>query len=589
MESTNPPWPDLPQELLSTIANFLISNPNNPNPNPLDILTFRSICKSWRSSCSPISSPYILSPLFPLTTSRPLPPAYNRTSATSHSSIGSTLSVTIIYSLSPPIQSTLIPNNFMLFVDEFDSGKLKIRQPFTRGSYSVPAPLFFPVNLNLIDFRVREISRFYNLSYWYFYDDKRNVEIEKPVLRSEDVHKVVLFSDYSAVVALYDGGKLGLFRLDEGIYNVGVYRNSRGRWCVLHSGKHFRFDDIVEYKGRVLGVDRGGRVYEIGQSRSEINLIVRSSCINNFGGGRRKRFVESLGLLYLVVRCKDCVKKDGSLIFKVYQLNEESRKWVEINGIGDRVFFFGREFSFSASAQEVSCGKNCILFKEHSFKSYSGDQVDDNEKFYQLVNNCLDIGVCHLDDATYVGSIESYPGYSYTLWPPPAWLWPIERLQRLWRIDTAIDVILKEMFEKFKTKFSELMLEGGGSLSCDGFQNFVGDGSPDSNNSDNVVEIWGELQNLKMRVNNFKTTEQRLMRWEKTLQDEPSVIMLNQMDRSLLPAQATDLVHDFHTKIESNHGVCSNMMKVLCAEHNAWIFQVEEIAYELIRQFFSSC
>ncbi|KAH9626031.1 hypothetical protein KSS87_014809 [Heliosperma pusillum] len=272
MVGRNPPWSDLPQELLSAIANFLTSN-------PISIFTFRSICRSWRSSCLPLppNSPF-LSSLLPLSIPPPSNPyriIFDRITI---------LSVTKIYALHRPLHqaepepgySSLSPNSWIVFVDEFTPRKL--------------------------------------------------------------------------------------------------------------------------------------------------------------------------------IRCKvDPRKNDKRTKFKVYELNEGMKKWSEITSLGDRSFLFGRNFSFSASARELGpCVKNCILFARFSFLSYNW--TDDG--YYKchsiLENNGLDIEVFHLHDADISGVIESYPGYSDSIWPPPSWIWPIDRLKRIGIIETAIDKILDKFTEKFK-------------------------------------------------------------------------------------------------------------------------------------------
>ncbi|KAH9626033.1 hypothetical protein KSS87_014811 [Heliosperma pusillum] len=415
MVRRSPPWSDLPEELLSTIANSLTSN-------SVSIITFRSVCRSWRSSCPPLFNPYILSP-------------------NTHHSVYTCggykcfLSITIICAFyRRPLQSSLIefsslsPDACVLFLDEYNPGRLSIRKPFSIQSYD--RPINFPNNINVLDFNVRELGRFHNINF----DTGR---------LCDDSVKVIRFTNAPAAITLNGDGTLWTYRFDVGI------EMERVRPEIKHDGKGFRFDDIIEFKGRVLGVDRRGRVYAIKYHSSKMTSFIAPIV---GGGGRRKRLVESLGLLYLVVRCKvDPRKNDKRTKFKVYELNEGMKKWSEITSLGDRSFLFGRNFSFSASARELGpCVKNCILFARFSFLSYNW--TDDG--YYKchsiLENNGLDIEVFHLHDADISGVIESYPGYSDSIWPPPSWIWPIDRLKRIGIIETAIDKILDKFTEKFK-------------------------------------------------------------------------------------------------------------------------------------------
>ncbi|KAL9241782.1 hypothetical protein vseg_015848 [Gypsophila vaccaria] len=606
---SHPPWADLPPELLSAIANFLTSNSNpnpNPNPNSLSIYAFRSVCNSWRSSFPPIPHPSILSPILPITAILPPSSVYTRPCSSPHCSDTCLISITIVYSLRPKeIHSNLSTSCFVLFVDEFDSGTLKIRQPFSRRSYSLP--IFFPVKVNLFDYHAREIGRFFNLSYCYYYDDKQGVRVKKPRFRSEDVLKVVLFCDGSAAVALFHGGKLGLIRLDLGVNVVGKCRSSGRHWDVIHGGKGFQFDDIVEYKGRVMGVDRRGRVYLIGRSSSEINLVVRSSSIGR-GSGRRKRLVESLGGLYLVVRYNVGDEMDGIVTFKVYELNIDRRKWVEVKSIGDRVFFFGIEFAFSSSGQDVSCGKNCILFKQNSFRPYSGDDSDDSEAFGCSQSDDLFVGVCHLDHATHVGAIESYSGFLDGLWPPPAWIWPVDKLERLGIIEAAFDEIFMKLFKKFEIKLPELTVEKGGYVSYDVFQQIGGAWDEIINDiligCARGVDIWTNLQRLKKLVNKIKVAEENLIHWDKTLQaalsmNGRSVFMdldlLSQIEGSLTPDTTMEKLNWLAGEIKksatvdtiTNDGRLLDKIRDVLGNQNRVIFHTEECASDLVCHYYS--
>lgn len=269
-----PPWADLPPELLSAIASCL-------NSNPIDILHFRTICKSWYSSSLSLPSSPILSPLLPLPLPRPPYPLrgnYNFSSSTF-----SLLSATIVYALRPSAEwvededSLSKPKTWLLFVDQLNPGKFSIRKPFTRGSFFLP--LDFPRKLNLLDFRVSEIGRFYNLSGGYTDSDPSGKHVMRDAWSGEVVKVVFLSNGW--VVVISEDGQLGLLRLGGERKNVMDIK-----WEMIHDGKGFRFDDIVEFRGRVLGIDRRGRVYEVGHDFSGMNVIVPPI---TGGGGRRKR------------------------------------------------------------------------------------------------------------------------------------------------------------------------------------------------------------------------------------------------------------------------------------------------------------
>ncbi|KAH9612196.1 hypothetical protein KSS87_008403 [Heliosperma pusillum] len=447
MVGQNPAWADLTQELLSTIANYVYLT-----SDPISVLSFRSVCRSWRSSC-PNNSP-ILSPLLPLSCLSAL--------VSFDSCSPCFLSTTIIYALRRPLgfsSLSLSPDSWILLVDEFIPGKLSIRKPFISGSYHIP--MNFPNNMNLLDYNVRELGRFHNLSYSSYCDTlygccKRS---QPRFYDLSEVNKVVIFPNASGVITLGKDGTLRMYRLD----NDGVIKGYETK----HDGKTFMFDDIVEYKGRVLGIDRTGSIYEINyHTSSQMTPFVAPPPIDDVdgdgdgdgdGGGRRKRLVESLGHLYLVVRWKRreflLYRELKKTKFKVYELNENEQKWIEITSLNDRFFSFGRTYSFSASATELgSSVQNCILFTGLSFSCYLTDSVHGYEKFPNLKSGNLDIGVYKLHDTDDFGAIDSYPGYSDTFWPPPCWIWSIDRLKRIQIVETAMDEILDKIPENFKVE-----------------------------------------------------------------------------------------------------------------------------------------
>ncbi|KAL9241784.1 hypothetical protein vseg_015850 [Gypsophila vaccaria] len=563
----HPPWSDLPPELLSTIANFLTPNPYNTS---LDIVAFRSVCNSWRgSSFPPTSRPSIL----PIST---IPPP-----SLVHYSPLCFLSTTIVYSLRPKqIDSNFPPSRFVLFVDEFEPERLQIRQPFSRWPYSVP--VFFPKTVNLFDYHAREIGRFCNLTYNCNNDNEIGVRFARSGFASYDALKVVLLCDGSAAVALFKRGKLGLLRLD---FGINVVSRSNSQWEVLHDGKGFRFDDIVEYKGRVLGVDRGGRVYEIGRSKSEINLIARSTLTARRSGGR-KRLVESLGSLYLVVRCKVGGPKDVNVFFKVFQLNVERKKWVEVSSIGDCVFFFGHDFSFSASAEDVSCPKNCISYRKYSFKHSHSNKIDGREVFCSLGSDGVEIGVYLLGAAAHVGASELHSGYLQTLWPPPVWIWPVDRLARLEKVGAAVDYIHTYLVEKIKIKYPKLPVDGT-IPSCINFEQLGIPVSARFNRFKGVIFLR-TLQRLKRMLASIRLAEQKGMKREKILLD--ALRINKQVGRSFILAQ-TAKTKERHSCLDDtaqstiDPSFIRNELSALIVKQNSMIFKAEESACHLVRYY----
>ncbi|GMH04414.1 hypothetical protein Nepgr_006253 [Nepenthes gracilis] len=418
------PWSDLPQELLSSIADCLA-------PSTIDIFRLRSVCKSWRSSLSPPSA--LLSPILPVETPRPpLPRSQSARECLGLSSF--VLSATAVYLLRRPIDETgpegscVGPKSWLLFVDESVHGKLTIRHPLSRSSV-IRFPFNFPKVTNLLDFSASEIGRNYNLSRCY------NNRAEPPDW-SKHFDKVVLLSNGYGVMVLYEG-KLCFLRLG----GMGT------QWEVVHNGKRFKFDDIVEYEGKICGITRRGKAYGI--DCHSLKMMVMAAPIAG-GGGRRKRLVESRGELHLVVRCPVSKSNNAAKLIRVYKLKQEEQKrgkkkdeeykWFEVKTLDNRVFFFALDFSFSCPGQYFtgSCTGNCILFIEKSFQNYSGPD-DDLCVFKTLDSKDLHVAVFSLENGGSMGEISVYPGYSDILWPPPAWLRSITMSQLIEALKAAIE------------------------------------------------------------------------------------------------------------------------------------------------------
>ncbi|KAK9669893.1 hypothetical protein RND81_13G161700 [Saponaria officinalis] len=397
----NPPWADLQPELLSNISTFLTSN-------PVDIFAFRNVCKAWNSACTTTPHrtlcprlPFIV-PFLPLSLS-------NQSDIPSARCI---LSVTVIYSRCPRVVDPRYESNiWMCFVDQVYSKEISIPRHISRPSYESyrSLPNGYPQTLDFSDFDGSELGRFYTLTAVFEDSTVKQYGV--------DVIKVVLSSNLSSAVALSREGKLAFIR----------HLQSNADWEIIHDGKGFHFDDIVEFKGVILGVDRRGGVYEISLGKPvRINVVVRP-----FGARdrRRKRLVVSLGELFLVLRCNLSELKDTeNVAFKVYKLmlDQNVNKWVRVTEFGDRMFFFDSAFSFSASTQQLlgRCIKNCILFVQNNFPKYNPDDDDGDCYYYRGARykpTSFEVQVWHLEDAGCIKDTNSYPSYCRLLWPFPTW------------------------------------------------------------------------------------------------------------------------------------------------------------------------
>ncbi|XP_059640547.1 F-box protein At2g17036-like [Cornus florida] len=281
---------------------------------------------------------------------------------------------------------------------------------------TVNVPKKFPKVLNLLNFRITEMCKVYNLE---FVDlSKKKIEMDWEESKLIRTKKVVVSSnpwtsdgvDY-AVIAIQKG-KLWFLKFGD------------EKWSAVDDPKQSHFDDCVYHKGKFYAVDHRGRTVVIGSDlRAEI-----AASLPQHGGGHYKHLVESCGDLFLVDKHLDTEEQvwydddedeDSNLPIhlKIYKLNEEKKEWEWVKTLGDRVFFVGDDCSYCVSTQDFSgLRRDCIYFCDHMF-------LDVNEEDENLVKICGDTGVYSLDDCM-CGALATFPELSQIFWPPPAWLKP---------------------------------------------------------------------------------------------------------------------------------------------------------------------
>lgn len=376
-------WSDLPKELLPIIGKSLETS--------VDVLRFRSVCNSWRSSLPPFSE---ISPRLPLTF------PWVRSGV-----LQAFVSQSTIYRLEPPpddnpssstSSSSSSSNGWLIKIEESEAGKIRLLSPLSNLQIRYLDPVSFPKVLNLLDFRILELSKAYKLQYL---GGTSIVGVNKVLLFPNSAWSRV---EDSVIFVLYDGGKLGSAKYGD------------KKWTLIDE-QNSHYDDIIVYKGQFYVVDRLGSISWIDSS---LKLIPFSPPL--CGLGDQKHLVESCGELYVVDRFLDrerrFVRYHGennnhnigryhscpkTVNFEVYKLDEEWGKWVMVKNLGDRVFILGNDCSFSVSGREFArCKGNCIYF------------TDEN-----------DIGVFCLEDRSR-GKIIDFPDYSHIFWPPPTWLRP---------------------------------------------------------------------------------------------------------------------------------------------------------------------
>ncbi|WCJ32753.1 hypothetical protein M5689_014156 [Euphorbia peplus] len=375
-------WSDLPKELLETVGNFIRS--------PVDILRFRSVCSSWRSSVSAPSFDQEIPQLV-----LKLPDPISCVAVLSQSTIFRTeFTSQNPNSESSSSSSVSNPKGWLIKIRESKTGRLELLHPLT--DYKIR---YSPFKLNLHEFQFSQLIKafkFKTLSGFSVFG----------------MNKVVLFpisSNVVAILAIFHEGKLGYLKFGDEM------------WTLLDE-TNFEYDDIIEYKGQFYVVDRKGTVSWIDSS---LRLIQYAPCL--FGCGLQKNLVESCGDLYIVDRYLEGESRTGqhfevpeagagrtrryricspnAVDFKVYKLDEEWGTWVDVKCLGDRIFVLGVDCSFSVSCDELVGGEgNCIYFTD-----------DDDYNRRGLSNDS--ISVFRLDDGV-IEKVEMMHQHSKVFWPP---------------------------------------------------------------------------------------------------------------------------------------------------------------------------
>ncbi|KAL2905316.1 F-box protein SKIP23 [Bienertia sinuspersici] len=386
-------WSDLPPELLSKIAECLDSRAH--------IQQFRAVCKLWARAISPsvLTSKNILSPLFPYPFSHPSPWLDSPTQSQSP-----VLVSTCVFLLRSTLDPKLPP--WLFAAEELHPGKLFVSKLLSPIAIK-KLPTDFPRTLDFSYIQVSELAVFHRVR---FADDPTDM-FTKSHLSDFNHNRVVLFvhpskiscptigiGDCTAMV-LHNNGSLSAIRLKDG---------SELRVSLMMMKK---FDDIVNFKGKIYAINRKGRAYMIHYYNTlSLTNITEETLVED----KRKRLAVSSDQqeLFLIYRwCRN--KTSGAVGFNIYKLNEQESKWERVKGFGDdRILFVTFDGCFFASANDFQGWKgNCIVFYSACFASYSSFLTKRDRNLSLLVYNLEN------DDCQYLASYQSQ-----LFWPPPTWL-----------------------------------------------------------------------------------------------------------------------------------------------------------------------
>ncbi|KAK4368180.1 hypothetical protein RND71_011972 [Anisodus tanguticus] len=331
------PWSDLPKELVERIGKFLDTH--------IDVLYFRAVCTTWRSSLPPLKNSPPLPLLIPFPFDRKLPDYH--------------LIESTVYIFQPLDRATRC-KGWLIKVMKTADGKLRVLNPLTARFIKV-LPDHMPKVLNLLDFRVSQVCKSYHVQYF---------NPSTPSFSDYDignVKKILLLSDQAnrsfSLMAIDRNDKL-------------CYMKSGDEKLTIIKKASSYIDDIIVYKGNFYFVDLYGETMKFNTSFNETMVASRLS-----DGGRKKRLVESGGQLFLVDSSSD-VGKNSNVEIKVYGLDEEQSKWIEVQTLGDRIFFAVNDCCFSVSSRDFGeCRGNCIYYVNRGVY-YDYEDSDDDMMCY---------------------------------------------------------------------------------------------------------------------------------------------------------------------------------------------------------------
>lgn len=345
MENRSVEWLHLPKELWLAITKHFTTT--------MDILRFRSVCNSWRS-------------LLPL----PDPSSHALFSPQLRIPLGEfCLLQTKLYRLqpsSPQEDPSISSKGWIIKIGESKSIPLRLLDPFTnqRASLSHTSPKV----LNLMNFRVVELMEAYSLYVKsHLFEDE--VEGGRHVFMPVPVRKAVLFEN-RMVFALQKDGKLGVSKIGD-CYD-------ENNWPIMEDdddgNNDMHYDDMILHKGQLYVVDKYGTIMWVDcYSSSTLKLVQFSPMLCGFG--KKKRLVECGGSLYVVDMYVEGEPDNNMGSYyevvdvKVYRLDEEWGRWLDVKDLGDVLFVLGKDSNFSLSAKDYhGCEGNCIYL-------YSGGRV----------------------------------------------------------------------------------------------------------------------------------------------------------------------------------------------------------------------
>lgn len=377
-----PDFSDLPNHLLRVIAEYL--------EDRFDTHHFRAVCNSFFESAErpriPVSPHKKIKIYFPLSVAVELWGEF-------------VLAESTIYALEPLnkiYNAHLTSNTWLVRLEETEPGKVILEDPLSR-IYVNQVARKLPQTLNLLDYRVKEISKSYRL-------ELVSSTFARHILYFEKV--VISPLGGFCIMALVSGGR------------VGIWRCSTRNWlniAVVDNG--FRFEDVSYHDNKFYAVNTRGATMTVDPETLDIFEV--AGPLQEWSSGF-KYLVNSSDGMYLVDKfwieeCCGCHmdadKEACPIRLLVFKLDEQRRQWLPLGDeLKDRALFVGEDCSFSMSTKDFAGIKpNCVYFADDEFYRVNRHHPGGN------------IGIFDLETQT-AAPLGAFPGYSKLFWPPPPWL-----------------------------------------------------------------------------------------------------------------------------------------------------------------------
>ncbi|KAL9299759.1 F-box protein [Arabidopsis thaliana] len=396
-------WSKLPEELLGLIALRLYS--------VIELIRFRSICKSWRSSASGVNKNHSLSS--PLIYFKPLQIILARAQANGqilskyHGTVLSRATFFRVTLASSPDQGWLIKSDTDLKYRNFHLLNCLSRKALGRSRKLI----------SLSEFIVSEIQESYAVV------GRRTRETASEfkrvfLVRVQGGDHRVLVIGIDGKIRFWKGGiwngikkqvaQFSDFVLDEGLtyavdtkgimwwissaydiirYGTKLHENITNGSCgekrfVRCRGELYIVDRLIDenlLKRKADSYDDNAIVHFRNADYTNADLWEDGNGNDDFFAAQAHRFIHVLHDNLGNVSCKPFERDPPKTIgFKVYKNNEELLKWVEVKSLGDKAIVIATDACFSVSAHEFyGCLPNSIYFTDKKEEEVKVFKLDD--------------------------------------------------------------------------------------------------------------------------------------------------------------------------------------------------------------------